>query len=226
MDTEKIISYPLKGTRKRIAERLGAIWQQAVHVTLHKEIDITCYYEHKSTLAYSLPDYVLYGLVQTLVEERFGNFNAHYEDGVVYRYSEIHLGIAVDHPRGLIVPVLQCADAMNMDILAAQRKALIERAKIGKLLPDEMTGGTFTVTNLGLHGIDTFTPILNPPQVAILGLGRMRVAPVAWRWGDDPSPKALMPLSLTIDHRVLDGADGAKFLEALEHRICSTIIGR
>ncbi|MBP1993999.1 2-oxo acid dehydrogenase subunit E2 [Paenibacillus eucommiae] len=207
---------PLKGIRKMIAARLGTVWQEAVHVTLHKAVDVTYLYEHKAELTYSLMDYFLYGLVQTLKTEQFVGFNGHFDGQILRQFTSVNLGIAVDHPKGLIVPVLHGAEGMELGEFAAKRKELAKRAKDWKQAPQELENGTFTMTNLGTMGIDWFTPILNPPQVAIMGLGRTKVEVTSWSWGDTPRQRALLPLSLTIDHRVLDGADAARFLEHVE----------
>jgi pyruvate dehydrogenase E2 component (dihydrolipoamide acetyltransferase) len=121
----------------------------------------------------------------------------------------IHLGVAVDTPRGLVVPVIRDADQKSVTELARELNAAAARARDGKLAMDEMKGGTFTITNLGGIGGTSFTPIVNWPEVAILGLSRSRLQP-AIRDGQCV-PRLLLPLSLSYDHRVIDGADGARF---------------
>jgi pyruvate dehydrogenase E2 component (dihydrolipoamide acetyltransferase) len=207
---------PLKGIRRTIATRLGAIWQQAVHVTLHKTIDVTAFYERKAELAFSLLDHLLHGLVLTLQEERFRSFNAHFDGGMLKTYASVNLGLATDHPRGLMVPIVHRAEGMGLAEFVLTRKDVVSRALTGKMKPGDMENGTFTVSNLGTMGIDAFTPILNPPQTAILGLGRTRFETVSWSWGEEPDRRAMLPLSLTVDHRVVDGADAARFLLAVE----------
>jgi pyruvate dehydrogenase E2 component (dihydrolipoamide acetyltransferase) len=207
---------PIKGIRRFIAARLSKAWQEAVHVTLHKDVDVTYYYEHKAELTYSLIDYILYGLVQTLKEESFHMFNGHFDGQTLQTFTSVNLGIATDHPKGLLVPVLHGAEEMAFGTFIDIRKSMISRAKAWKHTPQELENGTFTVTNLGIMGIDYFTPILNPPQVAIMGLGRVRVESMGWNWAEALTPKALLPLSLTIDHRILDGADAARFMTRLE----------
>jgi pyruvate dehydrogenase E2 component (dihydrolipoamide acetyltransferase) len=207
---------PIKGIRKLIASRLSRVWHEAVHVTLHKDVDVTYFYANKANLKHSLIDYVLYGLVQTLKEESFLAFNGHFNGEMLQTFASINLGLATDHPRGLLVPVLHGAEEMAFDEFISNRKSLVNRAKAWKQTPQELENGTFTVTNLGMMGIDYFTPIINPPQVAILGLGRVRVETISWDWAEAPTPKALLPFSLTIDHRILDGADAARFMQSLE----------
>ena len=124
-----------------------------------------------------------------------------------------HIGIAVDTERGLVVPVIRDADKKNIPELAKEIGALAEKARAGKLMPDEKRGGTFTITNLGGTGGTLFSPIINYPEVAILGLSRS-----AWQASvrdGNVVPRLLLPLSLTYDHRVIDGADGARFCARL-----------
>ncbi|MEW6753995.1 MAG: 2-oxo acid dehydrogenase subunit E2, partial [Candidatus Latescibacterota bacterium] len=131
----------------------------------------------------------------------------------------VHIGVAVDTERGLLVPVIRDADRKNVLQIAGELGELAQRARDRKLGPDELQGGCFTVSNLGGIGGVGFTPIINPPEVAILGVARASQEPV---WVDDRfAPRLLMPLSLTYDHRLIDGADGARFLrwvaQALEN---------
>lgn len=210
---------PLKGVRKFIAKRLSGIWREAVHVTLQKEADITHYYANKKDLPYSLPDYLFHALVQTLQEDGFRAFNAHFEEETLKVFRPVNLGIATDHPKGLIVPVLHGCEQWDLATFAEKRKAAVQRAREWKHSPQELENGTFTVSNLGTMGIDFFTPILNPPQVAILGLGRVKFESSSRSWNEPPIPRAFLHLSLTIDHRALDGADAARFLSALEEKL-------
>lgn len=212
---------PLRGIRKTIASRLGSVWREAVHVTLHRKTDVTGLYEKRRELAYSRIDYVLFAIVQTLKEQEYAAFNSHFDGHERTVFRSIHLGLATDHPKGLIVPNLFGTEAMDMATFAARRRELIDRAKRWKHAPDELENGTFTVSNLGTLGVDWFTPILNPPQVAIMGLGRTQTAPVYNSWGEAPELKALLPVSLTVDHRVLDGAIAARFLSRVEQHIAA-----
>jgi len=207
---------PLKGIRKTISSRLGTIWREAVHVTIQKKLDITDLYSRKSELTFSLIDYIYYSLVQTLQKEQFCAFNAHFDGQVLSSYSSVNLGLAVDHPKGLIVPVIHRADLIHIEEFVARRKELTGKAKAWQHTVEELENDTFTVTNLGTLGIDWFAPILNPPQTAILGTGRITHEAISWDRDHNPTIKATLPLSLTIDHRVLDGAEAARFLLALE----------
>lgn len=141
--------------------------------------------------------------------------NARWEGEGVRRLEEIHVGVAVALDEGLVVPVVRHADRATLAQISATVRDLSERARAMRLRADEMQGGTFTVTNLGMFEIDAFTPILNPPEAAILGVGRLRRTPVAA--GDRVEIRPTMVLSLTFDHRVVDGAPAARFLQRLKH---------
>ena len=140
-----------------------------------------------------------------------------------------HIGVAVDTPRGLLVPVLRDVDKKNVIQLAVELKQLAEKARNGKLTLDEMAGGTFTLTNLGGIGGSFFTPIINTPEVAILGIGRSILSPAFGAKDGCCQPRTLLPLSLSYDHRLIDGADGARFLrwiiEAVEEPLLITLEG-
>jgi len=148
---------------------------------------------------------------------RFPRFNASVDMGageVVYK-EFVNIGVAVDTERGLLVPVLKGADRKPITALAAELAALAERARGKKLLPEEMEGGTFTISNLGGIGGTGFTPIVYPPKVAILGVSRSEMRPVWDEASGQFRPRRVLPLSLTYDHRLIDGADGARFLRFL-----------
>ncbi|SFL58118.1 pyruvate dehydrogenase E2 component (dihydrolipoamide acetyltransferase) [Paenibacillus sp. 1_12] len=206
----------LRGIRKLISSRLSTVWHEAVHVTLHKQMDVTIFYAKRQQFSHGFVDYFYYALIQTLKQDEYKKFNAYYDGTLLQSFDSIHLGLAVDHPKGLLVPVIHGTDAVSLDDFSIKRKDLMMRTKLWKQTPQEMEYGTFTISNLGLLGIDFFTPILNPPQVAILGLGRVQFQAISWGWGDVPSNKVTISTSLTIDHRVLDGADAARFLNSLE----------
>ena len=127
--------------------------------------------------------------------------------------TAVHIAVAVDTPAGLLAPVIRDADGLSLRRLAVETSRLADRALAGQLTPEEMKGGTFTVTNLGAHGIDVFTPIINLPQCAILGIGRIR--PEAVVCDSQVVARHTLPLSLTFDHRAIDGATAARFLDAL-----------
>jgi pyruvate dehydrogenase E2 component (dihydrolipoamide acetyltransferase) len=163
----------------------------------------------------NINDLVAYCTVQALREAPA--LNVEFVDGEIRTHSEIHLGFACDTPRGLLVPVVRHAHALTLRDLAARMRALSARAVEGTIAPDDLSGGTFTISNLGSLGVETFTPVINPPQVAILGVGAIHPRPV--RSGATVDFVDTIALSLTCDHQVIDGAPGARFLRMLKEKI-------
>lgn len=161
--------------------------------------------------AITLNDLILYAVSRTLM--RHPDLNAHFLGDKIRVYDHVHLGVAVDTPRGLLVPSLYDADCKNLLQLSQAAKGLIASAQAGNISPDLLTEGTFTVSNLGVYGIESFTPIINPPQVAILGVDCVteRVRTVNGQITAYPA----MGLSLTYDHRAVDGAPASRFLQDL-----------
>ena len=143
--------------------------------------------------------------------------NAEYIDGKIRQHKEVHLGFACDTPRGLMVPVIRNAHGLAIGELAARAKDLTARAVQGSVSPDDLSGATFTVSNLGGLGVETFTPLLNPPQVAILGVGSIQLKAVRSQTGVEFVDS--ISLSLTADHQVIDGAPGARFLKVVREQI-------
>lgn len=143
--------------------------------------------------------------------------NATFENGKLILHANVNLALAVDTDRGLIVPVLKNADRLAVRQIANQRKVIVEKTIKGSVTPDEIAAGTFTLTNLGTLNIDFFTPIINLPQVAIIGIGRIREIPAVKIGGI--YIRSVVGLALTCDHRVIDGAPAARFLDTLSHLI-------
>jgi pyruvate dehydrogenase E2 component (dihydrolipoamide acetyltransferase) len=159
----------------------------------------------------TINDLVHLAVVRTL--HSFPELNATFDGATVRQYEDVHLAFATDTPRGLVVPVIRNAHTLTLRQLASEAARLAKGCREGGVKPDELAGGTFTVTNLGAFGIESFTPVLNAPQVAILGVCAIRSEPVP-----DGGEIVLQPrigLSLTINHQVVDGAPGARFLQAL-----------
>ena len=216
---------PLAGIRRTTAERLGAIWSQAPHVTEGIEVDFTALQAARTAnadawrntygVAPTLNDFVLKATAEAL--KAHPQLNAALIDDAIHQYSDINLGVAIDIESGLVVPVVRNVDALGVIALASQVRELADRARNGKLGLDDFSDGTFTVTNLGGLGVDWFTPVLNPPQCAILGVGRVREAAVV----ADRSIqfRDVATLVLTFDHRAIDGAPCARFLADLRARI-------
>ena len=216
---------PLAGIRRTTAERLGTIWSQAPHVTEGIEVDFTALQAARTAnadawrnaygVAPTLNDFVLKATAEAL--RAHPQLNAALIDDAIHQYSNINLGVAIDIESGLVVPVVRNVDALGVIALASQVRELADRARNGKLGLDDFSEGTFTVTNLGGLGVDWFTPVLNPPQCAILGVGRVREAAVV----ADRSIqfRDVATLVLTFDHRAIDGAPCARFLVDLRARI-------
>ena len=212
---------PFTGIRKAIARNLTLSWNVAPQVTQHDLADITELEAGRKRFVESNPKGTAKVTMTTLVIKAcvaalkaFPNFNASYDphagdNGDLILKKYYHIGVAVDTPRGLVVPVIRDADKKTMLDLAREVSELAEKARDGKLAPDDMRGGTFTITNLGGIGGTYFSPIINYPEVAILGLSRSTLQPVV-RDGKIEA-RLMLPLSLTYDHRVVDGADGARF---------------
>jgi pyruvate dehydrogenase E2 component (dihydrolipoamide acetyltransferase) len=143
--------------------------------------------------------------------------NVEFTDGKIYRHAEVNIGFACDTPKGLLVPVVKDAHKLTLPDLALRIKALTKQATEGSISIDDLSGGTFTVSNLGVFGVETFTPILNPPQVAILGVNAIQLKPVRKNGGIEFLEH--VGLSLTCDHQVIDGAPGARFLKIVREQI-------
>jgi pyruvate dehydrogenase E2 component (dihydrolipoamide acetyltransferase) len=158
---------------------------------------------------------VLYAVTRVL--PAFPEINALFSENQIKCFKRVNLAFAVDTPRGLTVPVIHNASEMGLKQLAEQANRLASACQAGTLSPNELNGGTFTVTNLGSLGIESFTPILNPPQVAILGVNAIQLKPILV----DETVQFIQHIgfSLTIDHQAVDGAPGARFLKSLSDAI-------
>jgi pyruvate dehydrogenase E2 component (dihydrolipoamide acetyltransferase) len=210
----------LSPTQITVARRMLESHASIPPVTYMREVDVTALVElRQRILSYPInenlrPSYTDFFVAFTCrAVRKYPTLNATQEGERFQQHEAVHLALAVDSDRGLVAPVIRNADERYIAELTRIRMDLVERAKNGKLKPEELSGGTFTLTNLGMLGVDGFTPIINPPQVAILGIGRIRKAPAVWQ--DEISIRSLIQLSLTCDHRVVDGALAARFLEEL-----------
>lgn len=209
---------PMSGVRRAIARSMHASLSEMAQLTLNASFDATALMEYRKALKagaeemglgkISINDMVMYAVSRVLPD--FPQINATLTDNTMRLYKHANIGLAVDTDRGLLVPTVFAADTMSLAEIAAADKAAAAKARDGALTPDEMSGGSFTVTNLGSLGIESFTPVINPPQVAILG-----VCATVNRLRADGSVYPAMGLSLTFDHRAVDGAPAAKFLKAL-----------
>ena len=212
---------PLSGLRGIIARRMALSAQSTARVTLISEADATALVEVRTRLKATVteewgfaPGYNdLLGLMVARTLREFPYMNARLNGDVIERLAHVNLGLAVDTERGLLVPVLRDADGMGLRAFGTQFRELLARAREGKSLPDDLAGGTFTITNLGMYGVDAFTPIINPPEAAVLGVGRIQPRPVV-REGEVVVRQVVI-LSLTFDHRLVDGAPAAQFLQRI-----------
>ncbi|WP_024303006.1 dihydrolipoamide acetyltransferase family protein [Pseudogulbenkiania sp. MAI-1] len=214
-------SLPLTGLRGAIARNMSQGWQ-APRVAMWAEVDVTaCQLKRARLLAeqpglkLTLTAFVLRALALTLREHP--HLNALMRDKEVELVDDINLALAVSVPGGLMAPVIRQADTMSVLELAAESRRLAEGARSGSLGAGAFQRGTFTVTNLGMTAIDGFSPVINPPQVAILGVSRVIDKPVVRHGAIVPAP--LMGLSLVFDHRAVDGYPAALFLGDLKRRL-------
>lgn len=212
---------PVKGVRKVVAGRMLHSLQSTAQLTLNTSADARSILDYRSKCkaapeeagvgGISINDAVLYATVKTL--RAFPELNAHMLGNKIVEFDDVHLGFAVDTPRGLMVPVIRFASRMNLRQLSAEAKRLAAACIDGSIDPDALKGGTFTVTNLGAMGIESFTPVLNAPEVGILGVCAIQPKPVMKGSAVEFIPH--MGLSLTFDHCAADGAPAARFLVSL-----------
>ena len=226
---------PLQGIRRVTAERLSAHWTGAPQVTEGVDIDMTDVRAFRTAhrdewraafgVMPSLNDIVLKAVAVAL--EAHPALNSALIDGAIHRYRTINLGVAVDVDDGLVVPVLRDAGGLDLGGIASGVAELTARAKAGKLTLQHIEGATFTVSNLSALGVDWFTPVLNPPQCALLGVGRMRRTPTAV--GREVQIRDIATFVLTFDHRALDGAPAGRFLARIKRLLESpdpALVGR
>jgi pyruvate dehydrogenase E2 component (dihydrolipoamide acetyltransferase) len=205
---------PLTRIQQISARNLAASWPQVPQVTQHEDADITELEAFRKQLNAERSD-VKVTMVALLLKasaatlRAFPRFASRLDGDELIIKHDLHLGFAADTPNGLVVPVVRDVDAKGIVEIAAELTDLSGKARAGKLSPKEMSGAVFTISSLGGIGGTGFTPIVNPPQVAILGVVRSRMAPV-WN-GDQFVPRLLLPMSLSYDHRVIDGAAAARF---------------
>jgi pyruvate dehydrogenase E2 component (dihydrolipoamide acetyltransferase) len=203
---------------QRMAERVARSWQTVPHFFLLREVDAGGLQAWRETArrrpgceALTHSDLLVRICAAALREHP--RVNATWRDGSVVAQDEINVGLAVATDEALVVPVIHGADSLDLPALAARRAHLVEAARAGRLAPVDVQGGTFTVSNLGMYGVDAFLAVLNAPQAAILAVGRIAERVVAADGA--PAVRPVMTLSLSFDHRVVDGARGARFLDTL-----------
>lgn len=204
------------GMRQTIAERMTQSLQTMAQLTIHTEVDATDLVRLREQLKeefdLTYTDLLIKAVAEALKAHPI--LNAALVGDEIHLLGEIHIGMAVALEDGLLVPVVRDADKRSLQEIAQETRRLAQGAREGTLTVDEVTGGTFTVTNLGAYGVDGFTPIINPPEVAILGVGRIVDKPAIH--DGQIVRRSIMTLSLTIDHRIVDGAPGAEFLRTVK----------
>lgn len=203
---------PFNGIRKTIANRMADSLSSTAQLTVTAWADVTLLDEERkhAPKKFTWNDLILFTVVKAL--QKHPNINAHVLDEIK-QYRNVHLGIAVDTEDGLYVPVIKNAEELNLIQLSEQARILAEKAKQRQLASNELSGATFTVTNLGSYGIQFFTPIINRPEAAILGVGKIETD-LIFNERQIVERKRL-PLSLTFDHRAIDGAPASRFLQTL-----------
>jgi pyruvate dehydrogenase E2 component (dihydrolipoamide acetyltransferase) len=214
---EKYRSAPLAGHRKVIADRLSLSARTAVHVPITMEIDMTPVARVKSekekpSLQVSYNDFIIGATAMALRE--FPAVNTMLLGQELRTMSEVNVGFAVVSGDDLLVPVIRNADHLSLEDISRSTKTLAERARSGSLTTREMSGGTFTVSNLGMYDVDLFAPVINPPETAILGVGR--IVPRLVVVGENMAIRQMMTLTLVFDHRVIDGVSAARFLQRVK----------
>jgi len=224
---EPLKEIPVEGVRKIISERMFMSLQSTAQLTLNTSVDVSNLLACRKSLKSSpemqglnkitMNDFLLYIVANIL--PKFKNMNAHFLKDKILEFEQVHLGFAVDSPRGLMVPVIHNIHLLSLKEISEEARRLITACQEDTILPDELNGGTFTVTNLGTMGIESFTPILNVPQVAILGICSISLKPIMKE--NDIKFIPHMGLSLTFDHRAVDGAPAAKFLQEINKMIAN-----
>lgn len=203
----------ITGRREAIKNKMSSSYQNIPHVTLMLDVEIDILKQIRGNInnkeekgKLSLTDFIIYLTAKALKIHPM--LNAHFENNEIKIFDDVNLGVAVDLEEGLLVPVIRKCNEKSIYNISIELKQLVEKSKQNKLVPSEVTNGTFTITNLGMAGIKYFTPIINEPEVAILGVGKT-----------ERLDKEVLPLSLSFDHRVIDGAPAAKFLNDLKEII-------
>jgi len=206
---------PMRGMRKTIAERMHQSLRDTAQLTITSEADVTPATELrerlKRELDFTYTDLLIQASARALLKHP--RMNARLEGNAIVPSSEVNIGLAVSLDDGLIVPVIRDAAGKTLRDIATLTKQAGEKARGGKLKLEDISGGTFTITNLGTYGVDAFTPILNSGETGILGVGRIVEKPAIYR--GEITRRAMMTLSLTFDHRVIDGAPAAHFLQTV-----------
>jgi len=206
---------PLSGYRKTSAERVSASFRTAPHSTVVMEVDVskTMALHHKLQVSYTA--ILVKAVAKSLAE--YSIINSTLEGNEIKIFEDVNVGVAVATEDGLVVPVIHNADKKTLEEIDAAIRELTEKARQGKLAKEDLTGGTFTITNLGMYGVEFFIPIINPPEAAILAVGRVVEKPVVVDGKIEIKP--MIMLSLSYDHRIVDGAPASEFLRKAKEKL-------
>jgi pyruvate dehydrogenase E2 component (dihydrolipoamide acetyltransferase) len=218
---------PVSGLRRIIGERMAASAHTAAQVTLMTEVDATRFVEAREQLKTNVAeqwgfapgynDLLVIIVARALREHPYMNARLTDSGEAIEQLARVNIGVAVDTERGLLVPVIGEADRKGLREIGVEFRELTAKARAGKALPDDLTGGTFTMTNLGMYDIDAFTPIINLPEAAILGVGRIQAKPVVHEGA--VVVRHMVTMSLSFDHRLVDGAPAARFLQRVKQMV-------
>lgn len=222
---EVVERIPLKGVRAIIADRMSASVHTTARVTLLMEVDATEFVSARERIKAKVseawgftPGYNdLLAMIVAAALRKFPYMNARLASDAIEILSQVNMGMAVDTERGLLVPVIRSADQKSLFQFGSEFRQMVDRARKGRSLPDDLSGGTFTITNLGMFEVDAFTPVINMPEAAILGLGR--IAPKVVPYNGEIAVRQMWTLSLVFDHRLVDGAPAARFLQYIKQMI-------
>ncbi len=205
---------PIQGTRRSIARRTKESYQNAPHITLSLSLDVTGL-KARTTSQRRLTPCLLKAVADALL--RHPRLNAHVVEEEIREFPTVHLGVAVSLENGLVVPVLRNVERKEIERIQTELADLAHRSRKRTLQPEEMKGSTFSVSNLGMYGIEQFTSILNPPEVGILSVGTVRAVPVVVE--GEVAVRSMMQVTLNADHRAVDGAVAAQFLQTLKESV-------
>jgi pyruvate dehydrogenase E2 component (dihydrolipoamide acetyltransferase) len=204
--------FPLTGIRKTTAERVASSFQTAPHSFIIMDADMTNAETLRGKTRASYTAMLVSAAAKALHEQP--TVNSTLAEGKIKVYEDVNVGVAVSTEKGLVVPVIRNADRKSLAVISSELAELASKAREGRLLKEELSGGTFTVTNLGMYDVDMFIPIINPPEAAILAAGRIAKKAVATNEGVAVRP--MMTLTLAYDHRIIDGAPAATFLRRIK----------
>jgi pyruvate dehydrogenase E2 component (dihydrolipoamide acetyltransferase) len=213
---------PLEGVRAIVSARMAESAHATARVTMFREVDASALVALRTRfqargLSVSYNDILARLAALALLEHP--TVNARLGEGQIEMLDRVNIGLAVDSERGLLVPVIRNAHLLSIAQIAEESARLIAAARSGRIAPDDLTGGTFTISNLGMLGVDGFTPVINLPECAILGVGRIRRKPVVLDAEDTVAVRPMMTISLAFDHRVIDGVPTARFLDHIAQSI-------